>query len=105
MNAHAVLDGLETEIVSRAVGESTADAATCHPHRVAVRVVVAPIAGLRNRSTSKLAAPDHQRLIEESAALQISQQSGRGAIHVGTAVAEVVVDILVIVPGLARSVK
>jgi hypothetical protein len=46
VDAHAVLDGLETKIVSPAVGEPTANAAARHPHRVAVRIVVAPIASL-----------------------------------------------------------
>src|SRR5262249_50307084 len=105
MDAHAILGGLEAEIVSRAVGQAAAHAAAGHPHGVSVRIVIAAVACFRDRGSAKFSAPDDQRLVEQPAPLQIANQSRRGAIHVRTAVAELFIDVLVIVPGLAGTVK
>ena len=69
-----------------------------------VRIVIAAVAAFRDRRASELAAPHDQRLVEQSPPLQIADQRGRRPIHVRAALAQVLVDLLVIVPGLARPV-
>src|ERR1041384_6300584 len=39
VNRHPILDGLETELVGRAVSQPALETAARHPHRIAVRIV------------------------------------------------------------------
>ena len=81
-----VLDGLEAELVGRAVDVAALDAAAGQPHREAVVVVVAAVdlAGVRagrrqldRRRAAELAAPDDQRVVEQPALLQVREQAPR----------------------------
>ena len=52
------------------------DAAAGQPHGEAVGVVVAAVRPLGGRRAAELAAPDHQRVVEQAARLQVVQQAG-----------------------------
>jgi len=56
-----------TELIGRAVGDARLGPAASHPNRVAVRIVVAAVAALRERRAAKLAGPDDERLIQHPA--------------------------------------
>ena len=80
MDVNGLVLGLETEVVGRAIDLSALDAASRHPHRKAVMVVVAAIDFPRVRSrrghfndwrAAEFAAPDHQRVVQHPALLQI----------------------------------
>ena len=72
-----VRDGIPAEFVGRAVDRSALHAAAGHPHREAVGVMVAAVVvPFRGRRPSELAAPDHERLLEEPARLQVLKESG-----------------------------
>ena len=60
----AILDCVQTNLVGRANGLAAFHSATRHPHRKAVGIVVAAVAFFAHRSPSKLAAPNHERLIQ-----------------------------------------
>ena len=71
-------------IVGLAVGHAGLDAAAGHPHGEAARVMVAAIvlAGelpLAIDGAAELAAPDHQRVVEQAALLEILDQCGATA--------------------------
>ena len=80
-----VFRGPVAKLVGRAVRESRFDAATSHPHREAVVVVVATIdlacVGARGgefdgRSAAEFTAPDDERRIEHAAPLEVSEERG-----------------------------
>ena len=76
------LDGrLVADLVRLAVADAPLDAAAGQPGGEAVGVVVAAglVAGLRDRQAAELAAPDHQRLVEQPALGQVGQQRRRPA--------------------------
>ena len=80
---HAILDCVIPEIVGRAVNESGFHAGARHPYGVAVRIVIAPIGSLRPGSSSKLAAPNHQRIFQKSTRFQVFQQARNRLIDFG----------------------
>src|SRR5688500_5567716 len=82
VHVHAVLGRVEAEVVRRTVGEARLDAPARHPERERIRVMIAtPLfeiinLPLKKRRAPKLAAPDHKRVVEQSALLQIADQRG-----------------------------
>src|SRR5207237_1002203 len=76
VDVDALLAGAESELVSRADGPSALDAAAGQPGREAVRIVVASrafvgVTTVGNRGASKLAAPNDQRAVKQTARFQI----------------------------------
>ncbi len=88
VDADPVLDRLVTELVAFAVVNAALDSTTRQPDGVGVRVVVAPLAALRVRRPAKLAAPDHQGGIEQTARLQVGEQRPDRLIATGRTVAK-----------------
>src|SRR5262249_57869824 len=76
----AVLDGAQAQLVGGADHLAALHPAAGEPHREAVGVVVAAVGVLAHRGAAELAAPDHHRVVEQSAPLQIAQQRGGGAV-------------------------
>ena len=70
------LHGFRTKFVGSSVTEAALNAAARHPGRVAFVVVVPTIAVLGVGSPAELTRPDHQRVLQHAALLQISQQPG-----------------------------
>ena len=66
-----VFDGVVSVIVGATKAHSRPDPSTSEPHGEAMRVVVTAVRVLSNRSSPKLASPDHQCLVEQAALLQI----------------------------------
>ena len=65
------------KFIGRTVNDARPDAAAGHPDGEAVRVVVATVSGagaLRHWRSAKLAAPDHQCLVEQAALFQVGDQ-------------------------------
>jgi four helix bundle protein len=67
VDMHAVLDGVNSEFVGRAVDHAAADSATGHPHGETGAVVVAAALALGSGRASEFAAPQHQCFIEHAA--------------------------------------
>ena len=78
-----VLDGVEAELVGRAVDDAPLDAAAGHPDREAVVVVVAAVGALRAGSAAELGGPDDDRVVEQAAALEVDQQAGDRLVDLG----------------------
>ena len=92
-----VLDGVVAELVGRAVGDARLDAAAGQPDRKAVDVVVAAVA-LGHRRAAEFAAPDHQRVVEHAALLEVLDQRGRGLVDLLGHAGDLVFDAAVMVP-------
>ena len=73
------------------------DAAAGHPDRKALDVVVAAVA-LGHRRPAELAAPDHQRLVEHAALLQVLDERGRSLVDLRGGPLDVLFDHAVMVP-------
>src|SRR5688572_30526417 len=82
-----VLDGVEPQLVGRAVGDAPLDAGAGKPNGEAVGVVVAAGGGggegpvLEGGGAAELGAEDDQHvLIHQPAALEVLQQAGDGLV-------------------------
>ena len=96
---------LVADLVGLAVVDAALHAAAGQPGGEAVRVVVAArlVAGLGDRQPAELAPPDHQRLVEQPALLQVGQQAGDRPVGLAGELAVVPLDVDVAVPGDAGS--
>ena len=70
VDVDAVFDGVEAELVGFAERDARFDAAAGQPHRERVGVMVAAVvaAALDHRRAAELAAPDHQRVVQQARA-------------------------------------
>ena len=66
--------------------------------------MVAAIGAFGDGGAAEFTTPDDGRFIEKSPTFQIANQCGGRLIHIGAAGAQVRIDAIVIVPGLAGSV-
>ncbi len=74
VNVNAILNGGESKLVRRAVGQSAFDPATGEPGSEAVVIVVAAVGSLRGGRAAELAAADDQRLVEQAALLEVLEE-------------------------------
>ena len=75
VHVNLVLHDVEAEVIALAERDAGLDAAARQPHRECVRMMVAAVAAaLHHRRAAELAAPDHQRVLEQAALLQILDQ-------------------------------
>ena len=113
VHVHAILDRLETELVSSAIDRTTFDAPTGHPHAKTVRVVVAPVrcydgcavGDLNPWRPAELATPDDKGLIEHAALLEVLEQRRDGLVTFGGQLAVVLLEVRMLIPGLTFAVK
>ena len=82
-HADAALDRLVTDVVGRAVHVPGLESAAGQEQAEGVAVVVAAAAVLRDGQPAELAGPQHDRAVEQSAALQVLDQRRRGQVGLG----------------------
>ena len=70
-----ILDGLVAEFVGRAESHSPFHTASRHPKRITLVVVIPTVRSLPVGSSSKLAGPDHERVVEHAPQFQVLQQT------------------------------
>ena len=105
-----VLLGAEAKFVGRSVDGAAFDAAAGHPHREAIRVVVAAELGLAtgvefdSRRAPELTAEDDKCIVEHTALLEISQECGDGLIDFGGELLVRGCDVVMVVPWLTGPV-
>jgi len=93
-----VLHGVPAVFVGRAVREAAFHAPARHPHREAERMMLAAVGALRGRCAAKFAAPHHERVFEQTARFQTSEQRGDGLIDSLTPRRQILADVAVMVP-------
>ena len=102
-----VLHDVVAEVVSLAVRDARLHAGTGHPHGEAAWVVVAAVVGLGQRAlrvdrASKLAAPNHERVFEHPARLEVEQQAGTGLVSLLALAGDVLRQVAVLVPAAVQ---
>ena len=106
VDVYGVVDDVEAQLVGRAQGEAGLDAAAGEPHGEGLRVVVAAELAaergvrLDHRRPAELAAPDHQRVVEQPALLEVAHQGGTGAVGLAALRLQTPLDVGVVVPPL-----
>ena len=100
LDVEPVLDRLVAQFIGTADTDASLDAAAGHPHGESRGVVVAPGAfGVLGRWLSaELASPDDERLVEQSASLQVAKQSRDGKVRIAGVVLMVLLQITVGIP-------
>ena len=96
----AALLSVIAESISGAVGDPTFDPATGEPETEAFHVMIAAscaLAGLRHWRAAEFAAPYDESVLEQSAPLEVGDESGNGLIHRRAAVVFHEVDNAVVV--------
>src|SRR5437868_2876226 len=83
--------------------DAALDAAAGQPDGEAVVVVVSAVAALAARRPAELGRPDHDRLVEQAALLEVLQQPGERPIDLGAQGGVVTLEGGVRVPGTGRA--
>src|SRR5438445_2303114 len=81
VDMHLFFYGIPAEFVGGAVDHAAFHAAPGEPHREAVRVMIAAVALLRDRAAAELAAPEHERVVEQPAGPKVLKQGRDRAVH------------------------
>ena len=102
VNIDAVSRHLATDFVGFTVVHAALNTATRHPAAVSLRPVVTTAiridATSRGRRTTEFSTPDDEGLVQETALLQVRNQSGRRGIHVSGRASGSGEDIGVVIP-------
>ncbi len=95
VNVNLSLDDAKAEFIGFAVDDSRLGSAAGDPHRKGVDVMVAThgIAHLAHRRAAKFASPNHQRVVEQTALLEIEYEGGAGSIDVAADLIEIGIQV------------
>ena len=102
VEVHAVFHCSNAVLVGRAVGHASLHTAAGHPETEAGGVVVAPVVLLDVWRAAKLAAPDDEGLVEQSAFLEVAQQGGQRLVGGGAVASERGVEVAMLIPVAVR---
>src|SRR5262249_24242781 len=111
VNVDLSLDGAVAVLVGGAVRQPALDPSASEPGAEAIGIVATAerlLAVLAERdvlvvgTAAELAGPEHQRLFQQSAGMQIGEQSGDWPIHRGAGTRQRLADTLMVVPGPMR---
>ena len=109
VDVNGILDDVESEVVGGAEGHARLDAAACDPHRERLRMMIAACGaaerwiGFDHRRASEFAAPDDERVVEQSLAFQIGHECGRCLVGVLRVVLDIAFDVAVRVPAAVNN--
>ena len=92
-----VLGGKEAEFIRGPVSDATLDATASQPTAEALRMMV-PSGPLRGRSASKFCSPDNQRLVQQTASLQVLQQPCNRLVDLSRQIRVIILDVAMSVP-------
>ena len=90
VHVHLAFDDVVTQFIGCAVGVAASKSTASHPEAEGARMMVAPqelraVAFFVHRRAPEFAAPDHQRVIEQTALLQVSDQRRHRAVRLARA--------------------
>jgi hypothetical protein len=102
----AVGDGVETELVGFADNGAGFRAAAGEPHREGVDVMIATggVAVFAHGSAAEFAAPDDERVFEETAGLEVFDEGGLALVDLAAARLKIVLQIFFRPPWLSQLV-
>src|SRR5262249_6130681 len=97
-----MLRDLIRPLIARTVTDAAFNAATREPDRKRERIVIASLRSLTARHAAELGGPEHNRVFEQPARLQVLDQRRGWLIHSRRHIAVIFGDVLVAVPVAAR---
>ncbi len=103
VNMHRFLDDVVTEVVRHTVRQALLHSGSGHQYGEAARMMVAAVvrvghAALRIDRSTELAAPDDQRIIQQAALFQVSDQCGSSLIGVAALAFDRIRQAAVVIP-------
>src|SRR5258706_6790055 len=103
VNRHGIFHHVIAEVISRSVADAGLDAASGHPNRVATAMVIATVIvfvefALAVDGPAKLAAPDHEGIVEHTALFEILDQGRAGLFRVLALFLDAFGEIAVLIP-------
>ncbi len=75
MHGHDIAHSLVAEVIGRPVNMTRLESAAGQPEGKSVPVMIAAIIPLRNRETAEFSGPEHDRLVEQAALLQVHHEA------------------------------
>lgn len=101
VNVHGFPDGVVAEVVGFSVRDAATDPTARHPYREGADVVIATwgaFVGLTHGRAAELATPNHQRIVEHAALLQIEDEGRRSSVRGARTGLHMLVKAIVMVP-------
>ncbi len=98
VDVDGVLDGLVAVVVGAAEGEAGLGTAAGHPEGEALGIVVASVGFPAVGGAAEFAAPDDERVVEETAGAEVVEECGDGAVNGAAVAAKGGFEVLVLVP-------
>ena len=103
VHLHRVLHDVVRVVVGLAVGDAGLHATARHPHREAAGMVVAAVVVARELAlavdgAAELAGPEHQRVVEQAALLEVGDERRLRAVHRGGLLRDLAGEVPVLVP-------
>src|SRR5439155_15041640 len=103
VNVYRVFEDVVTELVGLAVTDARLDAAPGHPDRVTTPVMVTAVIVLLDFSltingATEFAAPDHERVVQEPALLEVFNERGTGLVGVLALLLDALGQVAVLIP-------
>ena len=83
VHMNLLIHTVKTVVVGHTVTEAGLHGSSGQPHGEGMRVMVTTIVSLKGRRTSEFSTPHDQRLVPKPTGLDILEQRGDGAIHLG----------------------
>ena len=102
VHRHHILLCLEAKVIRGAVDGAAFDTSTRHPHREAVRIMIAALARPRQLNhwrTAKLTSPNHKRVFQHPTLLEVTEKRSDWLINL-LRQGSVLPDVIVVVPWL-----
>ena len=93
-----ILNGVEAEFIGGPVNCPAFDSASSHPDGKAKIVVTSPVRTLAAGSPSEFRAPDHKRFVEETALLEILQETRDGLVDLLAILGVICLQVAVSIP-------
>ena len=103
MDMDGVRAGVEAEVIGFAEGQAGFYAASGQPHGEGVRVMVASVvAALHHRGAAEFAAPDDERVVEQSSLFEILNKRGGGSVGFAAFGLQAIGEAAVVIPGFVE---
>ena len=102
VHRHHILLCLEAKVIRGAVDGAAFDTSTRHPHREAVRIMIAALARPRQLNhwrTAKLTSPNHKSVLQHPTLLEVTEKRSDWLINL-LRQGSVLPDVIVVVPRL-----
>ena len=91
---------MKSEIVRRSIRQTAANSTARQPHRESRGMMIATVSVLDRRCSPKLRAPDNERVLQQTAASQVREQTRNRFVDPGTFLHQPLIVLRVVVPGV-----